>query len=230
MEPFTVIEGTKRERVLYKPKREHYLKAIVRHLGNHLDLYESHSLLELMPRPEGKQFLYLNVMLLGKLTDKELEGNALDALEVFFFRTELVMQMIGALTPRQLMQMFPVTKDYDGHKYGCKDYFFTMERIRKHGEDTEIGADNAPDFLMDYENPWINLLMVHLMMMIGRMRVLQGGREPMEEFLESQGVDSYHFYEREGIMVNSRTGEVTKVEPPKTRVPKYMEVLEGRAD
>lgn len=29
--------------------------------------------------------------------------------------------------------------------------------------------------------------MVHFMMMIGRMRVLQGSRDPLEEFLESQG-------------------------------------------
>lgn len=61
--------------------------------------------------------------MLARLTEKELEGNDLKVLETFFFRAELAMQMIGALTPKQLMQMFSVTKAYDGHKYGCKDFF-----------------------------------------------------------------------------------------------------------
>ena len=38
---------------------------------------------------------------------------------------------------------------------------------------------------------------------------------------------TYSYYKNEGILVNRQTGEVTKVEKPKTRVPKYMKVIEG---
>lgn len=80
---------------------------------------------------------------------------------------------------------------------------------------------------MDYQNWDINHFMVTFMLVVSRMRVLQGGMDIMEEWLEKQGVPTYSYYEDKGIMVNRQTGEVAKVEKPKTRVPKYMKVVKG---
>ena len=49
----------------------------------------------------------------------------------------------------------------------------------------------------------------------------------MSEFLSEQGIASYRYYENEGIMINQETGEISKVQKPAPRIPKYMKVIDG---
>ena len=42
-----------------------------------------------------------------------------------------VYNFIGFLTIRDLVTMFPITKTYDGEKYQCKDYFYTVEALSR---------------------------------------------------------------------------------------------------
>lgn len=65
------------------------------------------------------------------------------------------------LTPRQFMNIFPITKTYDGAKYEIKDYFYVMDMINKKGIDTPIG-DRIIDFLWDYLNRDTNMFLVKL--------------------------------------------------------------------
>lgn len=64
-----------------------------------------------------------------------------------------VMETIGRLTPMKLLRMYPVTKEYDGEKWGTKDYFYTMDRLRRLPADKPIGdAQDVAVLLWDYQN------------------------------------------------------------------------------
>lgn len=68
-----------------------------------------------------------------------------------------VYQIIQQATPRQVMQAFPIHKEFDGEKSGCKDYFYTREYLKKIPLDKPIG-ENVHDFLWEYYN-W-NVMMI----------------------------------------------------------------------
>lgn len=68
-----------------------------------------------------------------------------------------VYQLVQQATPKQIMQAFPVHKEFDGEKTGCKDYFYTREYLKKIPLDKPIG-ENIHDFLWEYYN-W-NVMMI----------------------------------------------------------------------
>ena len=64
-----------------------------------------------------------------------------------------VMETIGRLTPMELLRLYPVTKEYDGKRWGEKDYFYTMDRLRYLPADKPIGdAHDVACLLWDYQN------------------------------------------------------------------------------
>lgn len=68
------------------------------------------------------------------------------------FRTiSSINSIMGTLTPRELLTVFPIAKDYDGEKYGFKDYFYTKKFIEEFGMDKVIGEE-MKRFHWDYHN------------------------------------------------------------------------------
>lgn len=63
----------------------------------------------------------------------------------------LAYEAIGFLTPRELMQVFPVRKFYDGHKAEVVDYYSSMEVLVEHGLDRPI-EKNTIEVLWGYDN------------------------------------------------------------------------------
>ncbi len=59
----------------------------------------------------------------------------------------VVKGLVGKLTPREFMTIFPINKKFDGDKYQMKDYFSTMESIEEIGMDTVIGEDATEVFI-----------------------------------------------------------------------------------
>ena len=134
----------------------------------------------------------------------------------------MIYEMIGILTPREFMRIFPIEKEYDGAKYEWKDYFYCMNYINEFGIDNKIG-DKAPDFLMEYWNWDINLYMVHWMGVVNRISMINGGKDIFLEFMEEQGVAS-HFVSDGEYMINTDTGEKFKIVKPKSNVKKLFSV------
>lgn len=95
-----------------------------------------------------------------------------------------IVDAIGKCTPRKFMQLFPIDKEYKGHKYGFKDYFSVMESINKIGLDNEI--ENGFSFLWDYLNHDTNIFLVNLMSLMNSYNQLQGKGDLITEFLKSQ--------------------------------------------
>jgi hypothetical protein len=96
---------------------------------------------------------------------------------------QMLTNAIGLLTPAELLTIFPLDKDYDGHKYGIKDYFYSMKTIREIGLNNVIGDMNRK-LLWDYWNMEINDFEVNMMEVISSIRQLEGHRSLAEDFLE----------------------------------------------
>ncbi|WP_078382360.1 hypothetical protein [Sutcliffiella halmapala] len=69
-------------------------------------------------------------------------------------------RVISKLTPAEFQTIFPITKEYDGDRFGIKDYYHTKKYIKGIGEHEVIG-DNVAGFLREYVNWDITLFLVN---------------------------------------------------------------------
>lgn len=98
-----------------------------------------------------------------------------DDTETQFQLISHVKSLIGYLTPREFMQLFPIRKDFNGHKWQSKDYFYTRDYIEK--LDPNIPIDEQEDplmFIWEYANWDITEFNVNLMGYLSDLRQLEG--------------------------------------------------------
>lgn len=108
---------------------------------------------------ELKKYIFLGVKYIGRSRNSR-NKNA----DQEYKRIESIMAAIELMTPRELTQMFPIIKEYDGDKYETKDYFYTMEAIGNIGMDSTLGSrENVINLLWDYRNHDISMFMVRWM-------------------------------------------------------------------
>ncbi|KRN31132.1 hypothetical protein [Liquorilactobacillus mali] len=115
------------------------------------------------------------------------------------FRTSYmftITDLIEQLTPKQFCQIIPIKKDFSGHKWGCKDYFYTRDWIEKN-----IGWDSKiPDgfqFLMEYWADDIFNLSSWMMTVISDNQRRQSGKSLFKKFAEENGI-KFHTLEEFG--------------------------------
>lgn len=137
--------------------------------------------------------------------------------EEFLYNTmhlyQFTINMLNKITPRQLMNIFPITKIYDGNKYESKDYFYSMDKCNKHGLDVPIG--NAFEFLWDYMNVDTGLFLVKYLSTLSDVRRLETGQGILETYAAENGIKTYRRKQINGksILVENLTfnskGELT---------------------
>lgn len=106
-----------------------------------------------------------------------------------FFQYQIIHSFISNLTPRQFEAIFPIVKDYDGERYGTKDYFSTRKMIDEIGRDNPIG-DNVGKFLFDYHNWNVTYFVVDEMSVLSSLNRIKGGKGLMEQFKDETCLDS----------------------------------------
>lgn len=210
---FYIIEGKKL--IDYKPTAEHYERAIIRMFEK--DIY---SLLE---KDNLIKYIFLNVRKFVK-ERHENKGKTYEQLENRLKFMFALTDLIGRLTPVEIMQMFPIPKEYDGEKCGVKDYFSTIEEVSKYPKDKPIG-DKITEFLMEYYNWDIMEFEVLKLCTISDMRKMEGQMGVMEEFFELNGIHTQTFYQDGDYMVDTETGEQFKIKKPKNRMRKLFTVV-----
>ena len=221
---FYVLEG--RKLIDYKPKAEHYARAVQRHVNKIEEMFTTETFQDVKVKypSEIDKTLFLLIKMLGK-KDGEINRND-EALVFRYFSTiSLISNLVGLYTPREFMRLFPIQKDYDGEKFGCKDYFYCMERINDFGIDQPIG-DRAPEFLMDYWNWDINFYMVTWMNVVSAMHFIQTGGDMLLEFFEEQGIHPHIMVKDGDYMVDEETGERFKIQQPKNQLRKLFSVVD----
>lgn len=146
--------------ISYKPTAAHYKKALVKKLksglNNHSDVIKL-------------AYLCIKYGASEKRSMKE------------YFEME---RIIGELTPREFMQMFPIKKEYDGDRWGVKDYWFTLHHLGHYRMDFPIGSANVFDLLMDYWNIDVNLFVVNCISALSDEHRKETGSDLFTEFFE----------------------------------------------
>ena len=112
-----------------------------------------------------KQVILFGVKALNFISihKNDLDDGKINWTENLHLMSEYILAVIGILTPRELMTVFPISKTFNGKKTETKDYFYTMSECEKIGLDTPIGFERAPKLLWDYENMHLREFTVHTM-------------------------------------------------------------------
>ena len=130
----------------------------------------------------------------------------------------MCMEFLGCLTVREFINIFPITKRYDGGKE-FKDYFNTMEAMANdYGLDSKIPVkDNKYlEFLWDYYNPTINMLMANLMKINRRLGIALDGKD----YLEDNGLKFYTMTNVNGK--NYLVDDDGRIQKLKKAIPRYL--------
>lgn len=125
---------------------------------------------------------------------------------------DTVRLFMAILTPNELINVFPIPKEYDGEKWETKDYYSAMEVIGKLEMDKPMGETVLEDVLWASMNSDLFSYQSARFSIVDDLRRLRGGKGMMEEFLEEKGVPSYTVNQEVGYMVNRQTGEIKKIE------------------
>ncbi len=202
-----------------KPKHEIYLQALI-NLAEKADMYD------ISDRDTIKKFAFLCVKYISlranetkresRLVQKDAEHN-LNLMRGFT-------DVLGQLTPNEFIQIFPIEKEYRGHKYQCRDYITTIRDLQSYDMNTSIG-DKILKFLWAYHNWDIVEFEVERMCAISDLRRCNGQMGLMEEFADKHGIDTYTLDSVDGYLINNTTGQITKVSKPKKRKPKQFKVI-----
>ena len=125
------------------------------------------------------------------------------------------------------MQLFPLKKEYDGKRFGCKDYFSAMEYIGKLDQDKPIGdGKKLFDFLWEYWNWDINEFLVEIFSTMDDLMHLQGKDGPTDKLIDDLGITPYYIQKDETTgqeyLLNGNTG---KTAPISKSVPRYLKVI-----
>lgn len=139
--------------VPYVESKGKYTKALRRFTNIHGGTHR----IERLQGDDLARYIFLAVKAYGKENPAEFNHTKAykSCLEIEnrYQKLKQVMETIGRLTPMELLRMFPVEKEYDGEKWGTKDYFYTMDKLKKLPADKPIGgAQDVAVLLWDYQN------------------------------------------------------------------------------
>ena len=193
-----------------KNKQLLYTKALLRVLRERMEDLEDRNLL--------KQNVFYGVR------DFNLNEDVRDPNQLAddFKFASILKQTMSGLTPREFMNLFPVTKIYDGEKFGMKDYYSTMEYVNTLDQDKPIG-DNITVLIMEYLNKDIIRFAVNFMTLSNKIRRSEGYLDVFEEFMASEGHDTPNTFEDgKGNVMYVRQG---KPEIIKGSKPSYLNLV-----
>ncbi len=212
---FQVLHGGGR-----KPKKDYatvYAGAFVKAVRSYAD--------DQQDKDRMRRLIFYGVKALSRDTRDESDYEGL----VLRFQTFCIIKdLIGQLTPAEMLRLFPLEKKFDGDKYQCKDYFSSIAVLRRHGLHEPIGEE-ATNLLWDYMNPDICHFEVECMCVMSAIRRAEGRQGLLEEFCEQQGKPLTVYYENKDsrgrtFMKNSKTGEVQRLYKKR---PRYLRPVNG---
>ena len=132
------------------------------------------------------KYIYLEVKAYGKEKWKEInhiKHKSCLEIESRYKEIKMVLDAIGRLTPQKLLQLYPVTKEYGGERRDCKDYFYTMDKLKQWPPDKPIGtAQEVACLLWDYENEDLEIMLLQWMNAVDDLKFYCGEDGPSDRF------------------------------------------------
>ena len=168
--------------------------------------------------PENNQKYVLAAVKYLRSTYREFQNQKYDMAEVEGRESiiDCVSLCMARMTPLQFMRLFPITKEFDGERWGVKDYFSTMEYMRTLDWDKPIGGPRELFNLMwEYRNPQIEMFMVDWQMVMESWCHLHGEPGPLDQLIDSLGIETYTMHEDEQtgqeFMLSNKTGKTIPI-------------------
>ncbi|MCB6350581.1 hypothetical protein [[Clostridium] symbiosum] len=132
------------------------------------------------------KYIYLEVKAYRKDKWKEInhiKHKSCLEIENRYKEIKMVLDAIGRLTPQKLQQLYPVTKEYDGERWGCKDYFYTMDKLKQWPPDNPIGtAQEVACLLWDYENEDLEIMLLQWLNVVDDLKIYCNVNGPSDKF------------------------------------------------
>lgn len=170
---------------------------------------------------ELERAIFFGIRLLGR---REEPATA-DGIRNRFNLVEGVMGLLTFITPRKFASLFPITKEYDGKRWGTKDYFYTVQKMEEYGWDKKIS--DPFEFLWDFNNWDITHFVVNYLSLGSDMLRLQGRPGIMEEWAAEKNIPLYTLHTASNgkqYMMDSE-GRTLPVSKPR---PKHLKIVKER--
>lgn len=160
---------------------------------------------------EDKQLLKQNVFFGVKLVNRLGEPRSYDEAANSFQLASAIEQVMGQLTPKEFMNIFPIDKDFKGHKWEMKDYFYTRDYINKLDQDKPIGEE-ITHFLWKYRNRDTERFVIELMGLMSAIRRFEGKLSLAEEWADKNNIKTLHKDSKgKQYLFDKETGKTVKV-------------------
>lgn len=124
---------------------------------------------------------------------------------------DTIFTVMGYIKLKNLVITFPITKEFDGEKWGCKDYFYTMDVLSTMDWDKPIGRDKVTDLLWDYQNDDLREAYVEFMCAASDIYRSQTGKGIAEQWCDDIGIPTYTIDKETGVVMDNQTGKTTKL-------------------
>lgn len=136
---------------------------------------------------------------------------SLEESQAIFNLIDTVFMVMGYIKLKNLVTTFPIKKEYDGEKWECKDYFYTMDVLSKMDWDKPVGRDNISELLWDYQNDDLRHAYVEFTCAMSAIYRSKTGKSIAEEWCDDIGIPTYTINKETGIIRDNQTGQTTKL-------------------
>lgn len=121
----------------------------------------------------------------------------------------IIDSFVKELTFLDVLNIFPITKDYNGYKYSARDYWSTKEYLKTVDLNEKIG-DNIDDFYLEYYNKDIVSFLIRRMLLAQKINP-EGQFQLMDNFLNMNNIETYKLDKDKNILIGRTTGKVYKI-------------------
>lgn len=175
-----------------------------------------------MSKDELVKYIFLGIKSISVLHKHIEQKKDTDLLFSEYSLINSIILAITYITPQELLQIFPILKTYDGAKYETKDYYYTMEVIKKAGINKIIKYDEkAREILLDFTNVDIRLFMMAWVSCASDINYLMTGKDLLVEFFHERGTNINTYHKCNEYLINNKTGERIKIKTKKKRASKF---------
>ena len=133
----------------------------------------------------------------------------------------LVKHMMSKLKVSEFINLFPIKKEYNGDKFGWKDYFFTVDKLKEYNQDKPIG-EQVDDLLWDYTNDDICAFMVQTLCTASKLRKFQGEMGIAEQWAIENGISTVTVNEKAEYVMDNTSH---KTKPYRKQMPEYLSIV-----
>lgn len=135
----------------------------------------------------------------------------LEESQAMFALIDSIFMIMGYIKLKNLIITFPITKKFDGEKWGEKDYFYTMQVLTEVELDKPIGREGIKELLWDYQNKDLRHVYMEYMNLVSNIYRSQTGVSMVEKFCDDMGVGTYTVNDETGIIRDKQTGQIMKL-------------------